>query len=152
MKIKSGFSISASQNKKQQAVQNPIDTFETADIPIDVERIQQFLMKQAELLQKKGQFQKSIMFKNAGVECMESTCTLTLMNETQLEQFNAIKQDLLDQMRAALNHRALQLHAKISKHHDTPKAFRPNDILQEMSLKNPEILKLKQHFDLDIDY
>lgn len=123
-----------------------------ADLPLTIDRIQQFLNKQAELLQTKGQFQKSIMFKNAGVACEHSVCTLTLMNETQLEQFNTIKQDLLDQMRIALQHKPLQLLAKISKQLESPKAFRPTDILNEMSKKNPAILNLKQHFDLDIDY
>lgn len=152
LKIKSGFSIHAAQHKTHKTSETQAEDTELADLPLTIDRIQQFLNKQAELLQTKGQFQKSIMFKNAGVACEHSVCTLTLMNETQLEQFNTIKQDLLDQMRIALQHKPLQLLAKISKQLESPKAFRPTDILNEMSKKNPAILNLKQHFDLDIDY
>ena len=152
LKIKSGFSITVSKQKKEHKATEALQNALLPDEPIRVEQIREFLFQHAEMLQTKGQYQKSILFKNAHVELIGSECSLTLMNETQMELFDALKQDLLDQMRLQLKHRSLQLSASISKSDTSLKAFRPADILVEMSQKNPLISSLKQELDLDIDY
>lgn len=77
---------------------------------------------------------------------------LVIQNESQKEQMNQSRQEIIDELRRRLQNADLSLEISIS---DTPvqnKAFKPMDIFKAMAERNPALNELKRKFDLEIDY
>lgn len=78
---------------------------------------------------------------------------ITLLNHSQLEKFQELKQEMLDAIRKDLKNNILVLKFEIKQEENTStKAFKPIEKFKVMSEKNPALLELKKRFDLDIDY
>lgn len=79
---------------------------------------------------------------------------ITLLNHSQLEKFQELKQDMLDVLRRDLRNNIIVLKFSIKEDDDTAsvKAFTPKEKFKVMSEKNSALLELKKRFDLDIEY
>jgi DNA polymerase-3 subunit gamma/tau len=77
---------------------------------------------------------------------------LTLANETQREQLQNLKQELLDDIRSKLGSNKISLEIGLLKTEVQAKAYKPVDVFKSMAEKNPSLLELKKRFDLEIDY
>lgn len=96
-----------------------------------------------------------ISLTNAGIELTPSNdIVVTLINHSQLEKFQEIKQDMLDFIRREIKSNAVTLSFKISESDNAvaAKAYKPVEKFKVMSEKNPALLELKKRFDLEIDY
>ena len=78
---------------------------------------------------------------------------LTLNNKVQEEVFTNEKSNILDFLKKSLLNNSIQFKIKIKKlKKQEIKAYTPEDKFKEMSVKNPELLKMKDQFDLELDY
>lgn len=78
---------------------------------------------------------------------------ITLLNHSQLEKFQELKQEMLDTIRKDLKNNIVVLKFDLKQEENsTVKAYKPIEKFKVMSEKNPALLELKKRFDLDIDY
>jgi DNA polymerase-3 subunit gamma/tau len=78
---------------------------------------------------------------------------ITLLNHSQLEKFQELKQEMLDAIRKDLRNNVVVLKFDLKKEQSsTVKAYKPIEKFKVMSEKNPSLMELKKRFDLDIDY
>jgi DNA polymerase-3 subunit gamma/tau len=76
----------------------------------------------------------------------------TVDNKTQEEFINNDKQDLLGYLRKELSNYDIQLTVTVITNDNDRKVYTPQDKFKRMAEKNPAITKLRQQFDLDVDY
>ncbi len=76
----------------------------------------------------------------------------TVDNVTQAEFINNDKQDLLGFLRKELSNYNVQLNVIVIKNDNERKLYTPQDKFKRMAEKNPVISKLRQQFDLDVDF
>lgn len=119
---------------------------------ISSEEVKAAVMKYAEAKQKDGSRQIATILKTAELSFSDNIMVLTLNNETQKEQFLAVKQHFMDEIRLDLQNGAFTLEVHLSQSNTQTKAYKPADIFKAMSEKNPALLELKKRFDLEIDY
>ncbi|MDZ4665661.1 MAG: DNA polymerase III subunit gamma/tau [Bacteroidota bacterium] len=79
---------------------------------------------------------------------------ITLLNHSQLEKFQELKQDMLEVLRKDLKNNIIVLKFSIKEDDVSAsvKAFTPKEKFKVMSEKNLALLELKKRFDLDIEY
>ncbi len=78
---------------------------------------------------------------------------ITLLNHSQLEKFQELKQEMLDTIRKDLKNNILVLKFDLKQEQNTTvKAYKPIEKFKVMSEKNPALMEMKKRFDLDIDY
>jgi len=77
---------------------------------------------------------------------------LTIDNVVQEKEITDRKLDILTYLRKELNNYKIQLRTVINKNPDKVKAFNPREKFRKMAEKNPAIKKLKDKFDLEIDF
>jgi DNA polymerase-3 subunit gamma/tau len=78
---------------------------------------------------------------------------ITLLNHSQLEKFQELKQEMLDAIRRDLKNNIVVLKFDLKQEENsTLKAYKPIEKFKVMSEKNPALTELKKRFDLDIDY
>lgn len=78
---------------------------------------------------------------------------ITLLNHSQLEKFQELKQEMLDTIRKDLKNNVVVLKFDIKQEQSTTvKAYKPIEKFKVMSEKNPALMEMKKRFDLDIDY
>lgn len=95
-----------------------------------------------------------ISLSNANIVLTDSNeICVTLINQSQLEKFQEIKQDMLDFIRTEINNKAVTLTFAIKDDETTVvKAYKPIEKFKAMGERNPALLELKKRFDLEIDY
>jgi len=78
---------------------------------------------------------------------------ITLLNHSQLEKFQEIKQDMLDFIRQEIGKNSVTLVFSVEEQENAVvKAYKPIDKFKAMCDKNNALLELKKRFDLEIDY
>ena len=78
---------------------------------------------------------------------------ITLLNHSQLEKFQEIKQDMLDFIRQEIGNNSVTLVFSVEEQDNAiVKAYKPIDKFKAMCDKNNALLELKKRFDLEIDY
>jgi hypothetical protein len=82
----------------------------------------------------------------------ETEISLTLINASQAEKLQTVKQDFLDEIRKIIQNNTVTLGIKLSEAQVTVKAFKPSDKFKQLAEKYPALLELKKRFDLEIDY
>jgi DNA polymerase-3 subunit gamma/tau len=121
--------------------------------PFSFEEVNQAVLKYAKTkeLSAKSIF---ISLTNAKVNLSENNqLDVTLLNHSQLEKFQEIKQDMLDYIRREIKNNIITLIFNVEEQEqNTIKVFKPIDKFKAMSEKNPALLELKKRFDLEIDY
>lgn len=80
------------------------------------------------------------------------TIELTLDNKVQDKEIADRKLDILSFLRKELNNYSIQLQTVINKNPEITKPFTPQEKFKKMAEKNPAIKKLKNEFDLEIDF
>jgi DNA polymerase-3 subunit gamma/tau len=73
-------------------------------------------------------------------------------NKTQEEFINNDKQELLGYLRKELSNYDIQLSILVITNDNDRKVYTPQDKFKKMAEKNPVLSKLRQQFDLDVDY
>ncbi|HNW98448.1 MAG TPA: DNA polymerase III subunit gamma/tau [Bacteroidales bacterium] len=82
----------------------------------------------------------------------ENLIELTIENKVQEKEISDRKLDILSFIRKELNNYSIQLQTVINKSAEKIKPFTPQDKFNKMAEKNPAIKKLKNEFDLEIDF
>ena len=106
----------------------------------------------AEAKHQQGSRQLAISLTTSVIEFVNNSITITINNETQREQLQSIKQELIDDLRKTLNNNLIALQISITQGDIQSKAYKPADVFKNMAEKNPSLLELKKRFDLEIDY
>jgi DNA polymerase-3 subunit gamma/tau len=85
----------------------------------------------------------------------ESEIKVALVNQSQFDKFQELKQDMLDFIRNDIQNNIVTLAFHIIQSQDddnTHKILSPVERFKLFSEKNPSMLELKKRFDLEIDY
>lgn len=95
-----------------------------------------------------------ISLSNADVDLNDSLeISISLINHSQLEKFQEIKQDMLNFIRKEIKNNQVTLGFIIKDDvTNVVKAYKPIEKFKVMGEKNPALLELKKRFDLEIDY
>lgn len=78
--------------------------------------------------------------------------TFEIDNQVQQNYFQENKSDLMDFLRSRLQNYSLTFSVVMSKASASQQAYSPTEKFQKLAEKNPELLKLKQRFNLDLDF
>ena len=82
----------------------------------------------------------------------DNTVEVTLDNKALEDEFNNEKADLLACLRAELGNNNIRLTYNITKTETLKKLYTNRDKYLRMAEKNPNLQKLRERLDLDIDY
>ena len=77
---------------------------------------------------------------------------LKIDNKVQEKEIREKRADIHEFLRKELNNFKLRLETSIPESQDESKAYFPEEIYQKMAEKNPNIKKLKDQLDMEIDY
>ena len=80
------------------------------------------------------------------------TIELTIDNVVQEKELNDRKMDMLTFLREQLKNSKMQLQTVLNKNPENIKPFTPQEKFKKMNEKNPNLKKLKDKFDLEIDF
>lgn len=78
--------------------------------------------------------------------------SFNVLNQVQEDEIDSIKTDLLGYLRGALKNPALQLKIVVDKNETERKPYTGEEKFQRLSEKNPALNKLRQQFNLEIDF
>lgn len=158
LKIKAEFILN--ESKIQPVIKNEVakhdpasdnaNRIENKDVTIsDVKKV---ITDYAKLKQEKGSrlFASSLL--SAEIFFENNTIKLKIYNESQKENLLEHKQIFLDDIRKDLQNNSIGLEIEVSINELQTKAFKPHDIYNIMSEKNPVLHELKKRFDCEIDY
>ena len=82
----------------------------------------------------------------------ESTIAFNVLNQVQEDEITAIKTDLLVFLKSKMRKSALQLKITVDKTEAERKPYTGEEKYQRLAEKNPELAKLRQQFNLEIDF
>ena len=82
----------------------------------------------------------------------DSTISFSVLNQVQEDEINLLKTDLLAFLRSGLKDPALKLKIIVEKTETERKPYTGEEKFQRLAEKNPAVNKLRQQFNLDIDY
>jgi len=107
----------------------------------------------AEGLKKKNKINlSSTLTSRKPVQEDDSIILFGVSNEVQEDEINSIKTDLLSFLRSALKTPALQLKIIVDKNETERKPYTGEEKFQRLSEKNPALNRLRQQFNLEIDF
>jgi DNA polymerase-3 subunit gamma/tau len=81
-----------------------------------------------------------------------NTISFKVQNQVQADEINAIKMDFLAHLRSTLKNTELQLKLIVDEKETERKPYTGEEKFQRLSEKNPALNKLRQSFNLEIDY
>jgi len=104
--------------------------------------------------QESGSNFKSILASNKPHKKENNTISFSVLNTFQEQEIKTKMQELLAFLRTNLNNQLINLAIDIipEEEHKTVKPFTVKDKFQSMSEKNPDIIKLKNKLELDLEY
>lgn len=82
----------------------------------------------------------------------DSMIAFSVLNQVQEDEINAIKTDLLVFLKIKMRRTALQLKITVDKTETERKPYTGEEKYQRLAEKNPELAKLRQQFNLEIDF
>jgi len=82
----------------------------------------------------------------------EATISFSVLNQVQEDEINFIKTDLLAFLRREMKNPAIQVKIIVDKHDTERKPYTGEEKYQHLSEKNPALNKLRQQFNLEIDF
>lgn len=89
---------------------------------------------------------------NKPVLTAENTVTFTVLNATAEERLSADKSNLMDFLRKRMRNNVFTLEIILSKEAGESKIYTSQDKFKRLAEINPALNKLRQTFDLDLDY
>lgn len=157
LKIKSQFLL---QNNVQQAqIVNDTEASQTSDanevqeeIPLTLAHVDATIKQYAEECATAGNRQLYATLIASKVNLTDTTITIEITNDVQLQYLNNMKQDILDTLRKLLRNKQTQLNIVVSESANETKAFKPDDKFKLLAEKNPFLMELKKRFDLSVEY
>ena len=135
LKIKSGFSLNEvkiAHAVKEEKLENSITTDNSVSEKKEVtfEEVKATILAYAENKQQQGLRQLSVSLSTSVIGFDKDTISITVNNETQREQLQNIKQELVDEVRKQLNSMQLLLEICITESDAKTKAYKPGDIFK----------------------
>ena len=155
LKVKSNFSIQELQKVAGPAVQAITETVVAAPIqnkPVNEADMLAAMRKLGEEKMTSGARQLGTILTTSHAKLQGTQILLSILSETQKEQMNASRQEVIDVLRKRLQNNELSLEISITDLPVQNKAFKPHDIFKAMAERNPALNELKKRFDLEIDY
>jgi DNA polymerase-3 subunit gamma/tau len=153
--LKSSPSISSFTNpvvKKEEAVVSHSNSSQPAEI-FSQEKLEEAWTAFAENLKiQKRQMDASTYMMNKPVKANDELVTFTVVNAMQAERMNEDKTDLMTFLRRKLNNYFFNLEIIVSKEEGTTRLYTSADKFKRLSEINPAVNKLKQQFDLDVEF
>lgn len=127
--------------------QTPSNTFTT-------EQLQAAWVNYAKFMQEKGKMNFFATLSSYAPLLKEDGISIefTIENKAQEEEMELEKADFLAFLRKELSNYSIQLSTIIVKNESEKKVYTPSDKYKRMAEKNPTLNKLKQKFDLEIEY
>lgn len=121
--------------------------------PLSQNSLEQYWLEYSEMLKAKGKTTDASAFAmNKPVLVAENTVTFTVHNAMAQERLNADKTSLMDFLRARLRNNVFTLEIILSKEEGEAKIYTTQDKFKRLTELNPALNKLRQTFDLDLDY
>lgn len=161
LKLKSQFSLteakqgSANGNGAIKEIETTTNT-ETVTFtnkPFTLEDIKVAINKYAGEQLQLGNRMLHVTLTTCGIDLVNETeIRLTIINESQNEKLQTVKQDFLDEIRKIIQNNTVTLGIKLTEEQVAVKAFKPSDKFKQLAEKYPALLELKKRFDLEIDY
>src|ERR1035437_7095345 len=107
----------------------------------------------AESIKKKNKINLSSTL-TARIPVMEDdpTISFSVLNQVQEDEINFVKTDLLSFLRSEMKNPSLQVKILVDKHNTERKPYTGEEKFQHLSGKNPALNKLRQQFNLEIDF
>lgn len=82
----------------------------------------------------------------------ETTISFSVSNQVQEDEINTLKTDLIVYLRTEMKNPAIQFKIIVDKTESEKKPYTGEEKFQHMAEKNPAMNKLRQQFNLEIDY
>ena len=77
---------------------------------------------------------------------------IVVHNNVQSQQLDEIRPVLLNHLRSSLNNWGITLNCRVDESERANESLLPHDQLRKMEEKNPVLARLRQQFDLDVDF
>ncbi|HQQ93252.1 MAG TPA: DNA polymerase III subunit gamma/tau [Bacteroidia bacterium] len=161
LRVKAGFSLQEAQKSSARIAVTPTPLNELSEpvlqkiqtpVEVGLEDLKACIAQYAEMKLGQGSRQAATIFRTAEASFENNTLRLKLLNETQKEQVQMIRQEFVDYLRNHTASPGLQFETIVAEQEPSVKAYKPVDIFKAMSVKNPRLLELKKKFDLEIEY
>ncbi len=141
---------SATQQKQEAVVQSVGAKHTQAIVQAELET---FWIEYAEQLKVVGRMtDHSAYTMNKPAMVAENTIAFTVLNATAAERLNADKVNLMEFLRKKLRNNVFSLEIILSKEEGETKIYTSQDKFKRLAELNPSLNKLRQTFDLDLDY
>ena len=122
------------------------------DEPLTQQRVESIIKQYAEEKGNAGNKQLYAALIASKLVLNDTTITIAITNDVQLQFLNNMRQDILDTLRNLLQNKQTQLNIIVSETINETKAYKPDDKFKLLAEKNPALLELKKRFDLSVEY
>lgn len=146
-----GTSVSTDKNKSTD-LNEPRQEYQQPTAIFTAEMLEDAWSRYAKTIQIKMPFLYATLTTRKHVLKENYCIELTVENETASERINEEKSELLEFLRKELNNFKIALNAVVSKDEKELKPYTPQDKFKRMAEKNPALNKLRQQFDLEVDF
>ena len=141
------------ENQNEQGSDSKTPLLNELKEPFTEEQLLQNWAKYAKLAQEQGKLQLYATLTGRQPSLKDNfVIEWPLDNRSQEEMIEKEKTDLLGYLRRELKNTEIKLSTIVSKDESAKKLYTAHDKFQHMAQKNPNINKLKQQFDLEIDF
>jgi DNA polymerase-3 subunit gamma/tau len=140
------------EKKEENIANDPQASYEQPREPFTKEALEEAWMNYARQIQKDKAYLYATLTSRKHTLRDAVTIELVLENETAVERINEEKTELLAYLRKELRNFDISIVTPVDKSEGEKKIYTPQDKFRRMAEINPNINKLKQQFDLDIDF
>lgn len=155
-RIKTGVSIAGILTQEEEKKEEKEEQgAHLADLPRDPFTIESFNLAWnafANEIKSSGNNNLFITLQKSKPNISENVLEMTVNNRVQEHDIHEIKADLLAFLRKRLNNFGIDLQINIAEKKGQNKPYTPMDKFKKLAEKNPALLKLRERFDLDVDY
>lgn len=142
----------AESSAKTSAVFQPIAENITEVKPVTREQLMVYWRGFADVAKTSGKLSLYATLTNHEPELDGEQISFNVDNAVQEHDMNECRQDLVDHLSSGLKRNGLRLQINKIERNDRQEAYTPQEKYKRMAEKNPNIEKLRQQFDLDIDF
>ncbi|MBS1647146.1 MAG: hypothetical protein JST67_07390 [Bacteroidetes bacterium] len=144
------------QKKKEDlspVEQTPVPLEQTTYAAFDLPQLKDCVALFAKQMQEQGKTQIATTLRDERIFLQDDTkVIIEAENKAQIEGFEVVKQLFLDHLRKNLNNPNINVHleekiGKTDKH-----LYSPKERFEALLQKNPDLLRLKNAFNMELDY
>jgi DNA polymerase-3 subunit gamma/tau len=140
------------EKKEENMANEPQGNYEQPREPFTAEALEEAWMKYAKQIQKDKAYLYATLTSRKHTLRDAVTIELVLENETAVERINEEKTELLTYLRKELRNFDINIVTPVDRTEGEKRVYTPQDKYRRMAELNPNINKLRQQFDLDIDF